>query len=409
MPDRNAPPVVRPLEPQQGQGPAPAPRPDLIPIPPGPAPPRSRVTNTPQYWANYYGKHDESPEELREKITLLNWHKKFADVQAILEAYLTYRRKNQQPWMYTALALAVQENHGKPELSRRYFKYAADSARMSQNPNHLISVADILLLQKQYELVGPLLDQAMEKVPHRSEPIIMSILLAQATKDPRRMGDSVEKLLSLGWPGNDDVLRRDARQHVEKLARTLHEEGRVDEADALLARLPEAEARDVFIRLSWTGDADFDLFVTEPLGATATYMTPRTVFGGSIVKNGYGRHPEEVYVCPRGFDGNYSIRVETIYNNPAKLATQGTLEIITHEGTPQESKQVHTLALGGKSPSPIVVTLKGGRRKVVMPLVPPPSEPPPARSPAPPAAGAAVQTKGAPKAGRPAPAPGAAP
>jgi tetratricopeptide (TPR) repeat protein len=363
--------VVRPRDPQPGEGQGQAPRRDLIPIPSGPVPARSRATNIAQYWAHYYGTHDESPEELREKITLLNWHKKFADVQAILEAYLNYRRKNQQPWMYTALALAVQENQGKPETARLYFKYAADSARMSQNPNHLISVADILLLQKQYDLVGPLLDQAMEKVPHRSEPIVMSILLAQATKDPRRMGDSVEKLLALGWPGNDDVLRRDARQHVERLARTLREEGRREEAEALLARLPEAEARDLFIRLSWTGDADFDLTVTEPLGATATYMTPRTVFGGSIVKNGYGRHPEEVYVCPRGFDGDYSIKVETIYNNPSKPATQGTLEIITHEGSPQESKQVRTLALGGKTPPPIVITLKGGRRKVVMPMVVP--------------------------------------
>jgi hypothetical protein len=378
------------------------PRSDLIPIPSGPTPPRSRAGNTAQYWANYYGKHDESPEALREKITLLNWHKKFADVQAILEAYLNYRRKNQQPWMYTALALAVQENHGKPELARLYFKFAADSALMSQNPNHLISVADILLLQKQYDQIGPLLDQAMEKVPHRSEPIIMSILLAQATKDPKRMGDSVEKLLALGWPGNDDVLRRDARQQAEKLARTLREERRNDEADALLARLPDAEARDLFIRLTWTGDADFDLAVTEPLGATATYVTPRTVFGGSIVKNGYGRHPEEVYVCPRGFDGDYSIKVETIYNNPSKPATQGTLEIITHEGAPQESKQVHTLALGGKTPAPIVIALKGGRRKVVMPLVLPSGDPPPASTATTPAAKETAKSKAATKPAQPA-------
>ena len=84
-----------------------------------------------------------------------------------------------------------------------------------------------------------------------------------------------------------------------------------------------SEARDLFIRLTWTGDADFDLAVDEPLGATATYLTPRTVFGGSIVKNGYGRHPEEVYVCPRGFDGDYTIKVETIYNNPDKAGDPG--------------------------------------------------------------------------------------
>ena len=172
----------------------------------------------------------------------------------------------------------------------------------------------------------------------------------------------------------------------------------------MLGRLPDSEARDLFIRLTWTGDADFDMAVAEPLGATATYLTPRTVFGGSIVKNGYGRHPEEVYVCPRGFDGDYSIKVEPIYNNPEKPATHGTLEVITHEGTAEESKQTHTIKLGGKAPPPIVVTLKGGRRKVVLPLLVPsgddgaatslplrPPAPAGAAAPAPPpSAGAAV-------------------
>ena len=49
--------------------------------------------------------------------------------------------------------------------------------------------------------------------------------------------------------------------------RKLREEDRGDEADRSLASLPAAEARDVFIRLTWDGDADFDLVVQEPLGA----------------------------------------------------------------------------------------------------------------------------------------------
>jgi hypothetical protein len=384
------------IRPQQAQpDPGSGARAPLIEVPAGPAPPRSKIANTAKYWADYYRKHDESPDALQEKVTLLNWHKKFADVQAILVAYLTYRPKSALPWMYTALGLAIEENKGKPEEVRLMFKYAADAARLSQNPNHLVSVADILLLRKQYDLVGPLLDQAMEKVPHRAEPILMSMLLAQATKDPKRMSASVDKLLSQGWPGNDEILRRNARRDVERLARTLREEQRGDEADAMLARLPDAEARDLFVRLSWTGDADFDMAVAEPLGATATYLTPRTVFGGSIIKNGYGRHPEEVYVSPRGFDGDYAIKIETIYNNENKPATHGTLEVITHEGTPQESKKTYTVSLGGKTPPPIVVTLKGGRRKVVLPLLIPSGETPgPAPSPAPAAASAPAAAAG---------------
>src|SRR5262249_26251474 len=155
----------------------------------------------------------------------------------------------------------------------------------------------------------------------------------------KRMGESVERLLSLGWPGLDEAVRRDARKQVEALAKSLTEEGRAAEADALLARLPEAEARDLVVRLSWLGDADLHLGVGEPLRGTDKVSAPRTVFGGAIVKNGFGAHPEEVYTCPRGFDGEYTIRVETIANDEKKPALKATLEIITHEGTPQEHKE----------------------------------------------------------------------
>jgi hypothetical protein len=376
MPSRVGAPAARSLNPAARPGDRPA----LIEIAPGAAPPRSKVANTAQYWANYYRKHDESPQDLREKVSLLNVNKKFADVQAILVAYLTYRSKNAEPWMYGALGLAIEENKGKPDEIRLMFKYAADAARATQNPNHLIGVADVLFLQKQFDLIGPLIDQAMDKVPHRNEPIRMSMNLAEATKDPKRMADAVERLLALGWPGYDDTFRDDARRRVERLAKSLREDGRGAEADAMLAKLPASEARDLYLRLSWTGDADLDLYVSEPLGATASYQSPRTVFGGSIVKNGYGKHPEEVYVCPRGFDGDYSVKVEPIYNNPEKPATQATLEIITHEGTPQESKRVRTIALtpGGKAPEPVVVKLEGGQRKVVLPLMLPPADEKPA-------------------------------
>ena len=340
------------------------------------------------FWSHYYKPnpdpkrdHDEPASKLRETVTLLNWNKKFADAEAALKAYLIYRPKNQEPWMYQALALAIQENKGKPEEIKQSLDYAADLAQRSHNPNLLISVADQLYLHDDLGRVGALLDEAAEKVPHRSEPLIMSIMLASKTKDPKRMAASVESLLSLGWPGNDDLLRRDVRLHVERLAKLLHEDGRAAEADALLAKLPESEARDLFIRLSWTGDADLDLVVEEPLGATANYQAPRTVFGGSLIKNGYGKHPEEVYVCPRAFDGEYKIRINVIYNdskirskeetakNPERPATQAILEIITHDGAPDEHKQTLTIPLGEKPPAPVVVNLKGGRRKTVLPYL----------------------------------------
>ena len=149
------------------------------------------------------------------------------------------------------------------------------------------------------------------------------------------------------------------------------EEGRGQEADTLLAKLTTSEARDS-VRPPDLGrpEADFDLVVDEPLGATASYLIPRTVFGGSMLKNGYGAHPEEVYVCPRGFDGDYTVRISTIWVDDSKPVTRLTLETITHEGTAGEKKAVYNL-VPDKLDKPFVVHLTEGRRKKVLPFVDP--------------------------------------
>jgi hypothetical protein len=218
--------------------------------------------------------------------------------------------------------------------------------------------------------VGPLLDEAMPKVPHRIDPIIMSINLAQKTSDPVRMADSVDRLLSLGWPGRDEYFRIEAAQQVDRMVKQLRAENKIAEANLLEKKLAESSARDVYVRLSWDGYADFDLSVAEPYGVTAGYDMPRTVFGGALIKNGYGAHPEEIYVCPRGFSGKYTIRVSNIWTDPKRPVTRLTLEIITHEGTASEQKQTRNLKPDANNP-PTEITLSEGRRKLALPFVDP--------------------------------------
>jgi hypothetical protein len=270
--------------------------------------------------------------------------------------------------MYQALALAIEMNKGSTADVKTAWNYAVDLAQRSHNPNCLVSVADQLMFKGYFERVGSLLDEAAAKIPHRNEPLVMSVNLAQKTKDPRRMAETLDRLLALGWPGQDDYIRTESRNQAELLAKALREDGRSQEADSLLAKVANAEARDLFIRLTWDGDADYDLAVDEPLGATASYETPRTVFGGALIKNGYASHPEEVYVCPRAFDGEYTIHIHTIWTDPGKPVTRLTLEAIAHEGTNHEQKQVFNLTPENLN-KPIVVRLTDGRRKAVLPYI----------------------------------------
>ena len=167
--------------------------------------------------------------------------------------------------MYEALGLALKMNDGPEADRKKAFNYAADLAQQSHNPNHLTSVADRLFLEGYLERVGPLLDEAMPKVPHRVDPIIMSINLAQKTKDPVRMADSVDRLLSLGWPGRDEYFRIEAGGQVERMVKQLRAENKIAEAELLQKKFEESSSRDVFVRLTWDGYADFDLSVAEPL------------------------------------------------------------------------------------------------------------------------------------------------
>ena len=295
------------------------------------------------FWMNYYKIHDESPGELHETVRLLGANRRMRDVEAALKGYLWNRGSNAEAWMYRALAMAIQMNQGSPADVKISLNYAADLAQKSHNPNDLVSVADTLLLMGHLERVGALLDEAASRVPHHNDPLEMSAILAQRLKDPVRMGRTIEKLLSLGWPGEDEYVRDECRRHADALSNALREEGRTHEASALMDQLKASLGRDVYIRLTWDGYADFDLAVNEPLGVTASYDLPRTVFGGSIIKNGFGAHPDEIYVCPRGFDGDYTVHIRTIFADEKKPVVQLKLETIVHEGTAQEHKDVHIL------------------------------------------------------------------
>lgn len=323
------------------------------------------------FWMSYYKTHDEAPGELHETVRLLGANRRMRDVEAALKGYLWNHKDNAESWMYLALAMAMQMNQGSPADVKIALNYAADLAQHTHNPNDLVTVADKMFILGHFDRVGALLDEAAAKIPHRNEPLKMSVNLARQLKDPVRMGDSIEKLLALGWPGEDDYVRGECRHQADLLANALRDDGRTREAADLMNRLRESLGRDVYVRLTWDGYADFDLAVDEPPGVTtASYDLPRTVCGGSIIKNGYGNHPDEVYVCPRGLDGDYTVHIRKIFEDEKKPVVQLKLETIANEGTDHERKNVYVLK-PDKLDRTFTVHLQHGRRKSLLPYIDP--------------------------------------
>jgi hypothetical protein len=302
--------------------------------------------------------------------------KRINEVERAIQAYLKYQSKRAEPWMYLLLAVAFEVN-GRPATDVRVaLGWAGYLAKRQADAFTLVEVADILLLRDYFEIelpnalppvkCGELLDLAHQKAPERAEPILMSMILAEKAKDPERMAQAAGQLLELGWPGVDEAWRMGTRRRTEEMAKQLETLGRTEEAKTLLQALERAWTRDLFVRLSWKGNAGLDLVVAEPLGATARFEEPRTVFGGAITKSGRGKSPESTYSIPFAFDGVYQIKVEKLYNDEEDPAREITLEVISHEGLPEEEHQTHTIKLDDKKP--LLVELKGGRRTKVLPL-----------------------------------------
>lgn len=318
-------------------------------------------------------------------MAFLRGLKDFPGIEKALRAYLKYHQKHAAPWMLSELGVAMEINQKAagatqdPDAIKLAYGRCAGLAMKNNEPIALIAAADVLLAHKYYEIdvpegvggpgkvrLGDLLDQAIKLSPHRWQPILMSLALAEQIKDPKRMADSAETLLSLGWPEVDGTWRVEVPRRVTALAKTLEADGRAAEAKSLLDRLPGLEARDVVIRLTWKKEAILDLEVDEPLGATAGPMLRRTVFGGALVKTGKTKDPETVYICPRGFSGDYVARVKVFYNNDKNPVRIATLELITHEGTPEEKVVTKTISLD--KPQEVKITLDKGRRTKVLPF-----------------------------------------
>ncbi|ADV61556.1 hypothetical protein Isop_0967 [Isosphaera pallida ATCC 43644] len=326
------------------------------------------------FWDSYFKTHAETPEQVGEKVALLRKESKFDHIEAILWNYLKHHPREAKSWMYQGLAVAMDINRRDPAKVKTALSYAADLALASEDVAAMVMVAELMYARgiRNDETIIRLIDTARTKGPLLAAPKLMSLTLAVETLDPERMVATVEELLSVGWPLVDEAIRKKAREKAEALAEQLDKAGSSDAAHRVRSRLARSEARDLVIRLTWDGDADLDLIVEEPDGGQATMLTPCTILGGSILNNGYGKNPEEFYVCPRAVPGRYRIKLDQIYNNPNNLATRATLEIIHNEGLPTERKStvvVELVADGTTKPKPVEVVVRPeeGRRTQLLP------------------------------------------
>jgi hypothetical protein len=282
------------------------------------------------FWTDYFSQEDVPADMVKDVVKRLSremqTNKQCADqIIALVEAAIL--SGNAQPWMYEALTLSL---HLKGAPKAQVLRAALSAADFCENPVDLLNVGFVMrtaLDLKQHAF--PLYQHALENLPPKRELYAATLRLAE---ELLRDNDDEEPLhwiglaiLSQEWDGVlGNKLSQDANDALAMLRNRLMKQGRSGEAQQLVYAIQEAKLRDCVVTVEWTGDAGIDLMVREPSNSLCWFKNPRSLSGG-LLKTSLAISParvgspslpkKAVYVCPRGFNGNYSLILHKSWGN----------------------------------------------------------------------------------------------
>ena len=316
-----------------------------------------------QAWNDYFNDHtDVSPADVAQTADVLMHQKKFAEVVAMIEEAIVHDQA--EPWMYGALEIAIQLAENPKEELERALMSAVDFAG---NIEDVLYVAQYMATHGLEERAMKVFRQAAVIDPSRTEPYVLGLKLANRLESIDDIEWACVGILSQAWPNRDRSIEESAYRNALATIEKLTDDGKIDQADRFRSRLDQALIRDCKVVISWTGDADVDVFVEEPSGTICSYRNPRTTSGGVML--GDGTHPggklpaqgfSETYVCPQAFSGQYRILVRRVWGKVT--AGKVKVDIYTHFGT-KEVAQCHEELAVGEDDSVGVFQLADGRRQ----------------------------------------------
>jgi hypothetical protein len=299
---------------------------------------------------------------VRETARQLMKNRRFDELIAMIQAAL--RQGHAQPWMYEALALAMQAA-GAPEADlERALMSAVDFSEDLEGVMHVAAYMGEIGLERR---ALSLFREVSSSAPHRHEPYVLGLAAAQRLGDREGTKWACLGILNQAWPKEQRPIQENASRVARALLLEMQQEGKIDEAKEFELALAEAQARDVRIVVTWTGEADLDLMVEEPSGVLCSLRSQRTTGGGILLGDTYANAKgagtegyREVYECPQGFSGVYRLLLRRIWGKPT--AGQATIDIYTHYGT-QEEQHIRQQAPIGERDALVIFELADGRRQ----------------------------------------------
>lgn len=305
---------------------------------------------------------------MRETVLGLHEARRHDEVIALINAAILQGQS--QPWMYDVLALSMQiAGRPAPDVERVLL---SGIDVLAVNVQNMLLSAAYLARFDMHARALQLYHQASSLEPLRPEPYVLGLKLAREAGDTAAIEWAASGILSRVWGNNYEELHREAEDAVVEAEAALRKAGQTQAAQQLLATVAEARQRDLVVELTWSGKSDLDLIIEEPLGSVCSFENPRTPGGGILVHDGYGpsqKNTYERYLCPRGFVGDYRVRVKHVWGDV--VGKRATLKITRYQGTPHEAVETKVIELGSTDKI-YRLTLNRGRLTEALPAAPEP-------------------------------------
>lgn len=324
-------------------------------------------------WNDAFDKGRLKPRQVIAVADALAIGDKFDEVVTLLQADL---RKGvlAQPCVFEALALALKASGGTPEERERVMMSIIDID--PKNPNSYLQAAQSMHELGKVDKAVEFCKRASEIEPNSSDPYAKSLVYLAKGKDVNENAIqwAAGNLMRHDWSANREMNHARAQAALADAVNRLRTSGRAADADKLQAAVDRDKQRDLVIELIWSDQADLDLEVTEPTGAVCSLRQPQSTGGGlwrgdRLMDQDQAEKFRESYTAAEAFSGSYEIRARKIWGQP--LADKVTIRVTRHQGTPQQTQELHRLGLGSDGVAYLKLQIEDGRRTSLA-TVPPP-------------------------------------
>ena len=325
-------------------------------------------------WEAHFAKHPKtSPESVREAVREMMKDEKnpnrFKDVVECLEA--TLLAGHPQPWMYEAMALALQAQDAPADQIERTVMSAVDFSPDVESLMFAAAYLERIGLQdgKYIELQRralKLFREAAQANPIRPEPYMRGLEIAKRINDEEGIRWACLGVLRQAWSRKQRDIEQQAFRTAAVTLAGMSNGGKSEDARKFESDLDLALARDVVVKVTWTGDADIDLLVEEPSGTVCSMRNDRTTAGGVLVDDAFAKPTanvegtSETYICPEAFNGTYRVLLRRIWGRPS--AGRVSVDVYTGYRTKHEVKIHKEIPLGDKD-ALVLFDVTQGRRK----------------------------------------------